>query len=67
MFQGSPPVKPYTSIIFVTVYSYELLLFLFSLWMAIQVSRYFSRTNWAGVGHLRIILIKGNIMYFLVQ
>ena len=65
MSEGNPPVKPYTSIVFFTVYSYELLLFVFALWMAIQVFRNFSPTNWIGVGRLKIILIKGNIMYFL--
>lgn len=66
MSQGDPPAKAYTSVVFFTLLSYELLLFLFALWMAIQFSRYFSLTNWTGVGRLKIILIKGNVVYFLV-
>lgn len=44
---------------------YEFLLFSFALWAAIQCS--WRRSNQIGARHLRVILIEGSVMYFLVM
>ncbi|KAL4076996.1 hypothetical protein V8B97DRAFT_1364547 [Scleroderma yunnanense] len=45
---------------------YEFLLFSFALWACIQCSRHPFAINRIGVRSLRVVLIQGNVMYFLV-
>ncbi|KAL4071917.1 hypothetical protein J3A83DRAFT_2934348 [Scleroderma citrinum] len=45
---------------------YEFLLFSLALWAAVQCSRRSLAENQIGARNLRIILIEGNVMYFLV-
>ena len=52
-----------TYVILSTILFYELLLFSFALWAAIQHSRC---PESVGARYLRVILIAGNAMYFLV-
>ena len=44
---------------------YELVLFFLALWAGIQCSREDSSTNSIGARRLRLILVKGNAVYFL--
>jgi len=44
---------------------YELLLFAFALWAGIRCSRDPSPENRIGIRSLRVVLIQGNVMYFL--
>ena len=45
-------------------FTYDLLLFSFALQAAIQCFRCPSPETWNGARCLRVILIKGNVMYF---
>ena len=44
---------------------FELVLFFLALWAGVQCSREGSSTNWIGARRLRLILVKGNALYFL--
>ena len=44
---------------------FELVLFFLALWAGIQCSRD-SSTSWVGARRLRLILVKGNALFFLV-
>jgi len=55
----------YIYITFSAVLAYELLLFFLASWAAIQCSRCSSPANRNGARHLRVILIEGNVIYFL--
>ena len=60
---SSTPIEIF--VCFFTILSYEVLLVSFAMWAAIRYSRCCSsRTSSQS---LRIILIEGNLMYFLVQ
>ena len=50
---------------FSTSLTYDLLLFSLALWAAIQCSRCSSLATWNGAQRLRVILIEGNVIYFL--
>ena len=52
-------------IIFTASFTYELLLFSLALWAAIQCFRCSSPATRHGARHLRVILIEGNVIYFL--
>ena len=53
-------------IIFSVGFTYELLLLSLALWAAIQCSRCSSPATRNGARRLRVILIEGNVIYFLV-
>ncbi|KIM55889.1 hypothetical protein SCLCIDRAFT_1220873 [Scleroderma citrinum Foug A] len=46
-------------------FAYDLLLFSLALWAAIQCLRRSSPATQSGARHLRVILIEGNVIYFL--
>ena len=52
-------------IIFSVGFTYELLLLSLALCAAIQSFRCSSPATWNGARHLRVILIEGNVIYFL--
>ena len=45
---------------------FELVLFFLALWAGVRCSREGSSTNWVGARRLRLILVEGNVLYFLV-
>ena len=67
MFQatGDILVEDVAIIGFSVSFAYDLLLFSLALWAAIQCLRRSSPATWSGARHLRVILIEGNVMYFL--
>ena len=50
---------------FSAVYIFELVLFFLALWIGIQYFRNASSTNQIGARRLRLILVEGNVLYFL--
>ena len=44
---------------------FELVLFFLAFWAGIQHSREQSSTSWIGARRLRLILVKGNALFFL--
>ena len=45
---------------------FELVLFFLALWAGVQCSRACSSTSWIGARRLRLILVEGNALLFLV-
>ena len=50
---------------FSAIYIVELVLFFLALWIGIQCFRNASSTNRFGARRLRLILVEGNVLYFL--